>query len=400
MIQTPLFKLLILSGFMAVLSSGCGSKKQETKTAPVKMSNPVKEKELNILTLTPEAEKRIGIQLYKVAEENTSNSGLYSGEIMAIPGQLITISAPLAGSLIAPSNGIGLQAGQKVVKGQPLYRLLILPSEKDLISAKEDVAQKQVQYDVAVKKVQRNKQLLEDKAGSLRAVQEAEAELAGISAALNVASARLELLKGNTSSSVADRLSTLDIESPVTGTIQRVFSAPSQIVATAAPIVEIAATGQLWVRVPIYAGDIDKISKQEGATVQLLSDFSGSAKTIQAKRIQGPQTADAFNTTVDLFYEINNSSFEYRPGEKVSVRLAYQGNQKGLTIPYSAVVYDIHGGTWIYQKTEETNYSRIRIEVERVENKKAIVKRGLKGGENIVITGAAELFGTEFGGGK
>jgi hypothetical protein len=54
----------------------------------------------------------------------------------------------------------------------------------------------------------------------------------------------------------------------------------------------------------------------------------------------------------------------------------------------------------VYGQTGPQTFARTRVEIERVEKDQAVIKRGLKGGETIVITGAAELFGTEFGGGK
>lgn len=382
-------------------ATGCSGHADKPKAiAPVAMSNPVKEATLNTLTLTEDAVKRLGIVTIQVGEGNTANGRVYSGEIMTVPGQTVTITAPVAGTLLGTARGNGLQAGQTVQKGQPIYRLMILPSEKDLLSAREDIAQKEVQFEVVTQKVDRAKKLLEEKAGSLRAVQEAEAELAGIRATLNVARARLELLKGNASAGLANNLSTLDIEAPVSGRVQRVFSAPAQVVAAAAPIAEIAYTDALWVRVPVYAGDVNRINKTSAASVQLLSDFGGEAKTVTARSIQGPQTADPLNTSVDLYYEISNTGNNFRPGERVSVNIPYTGNSKGIIIPYAAVVYDIHGNTWVYEQTAPRVFVRKRVELERVVKQEAMIKRGLTGGENIVITGTAELFGTEFGGGK
>jgi cobalt-zinc-cadmium efflux system membrane fusion protein len=393
--------LLIAATGLLLCNAGCRSKQASpVSKSPAAMSNPVKESSLNTLQLTEEAIKRLGIQTVKAGEGNTSNGRVYSGEVMAIPGKTITITAPVAGTLLSAGNSQGLQAGQTVRKGQAIYRLLILPSERDLLSAREDVAQKQVQFEVSTQKLDRTKKLLEEKAGSLRAVQEAEAELAGIRATLNVAKARLELLKGNSSSSVANNLSTLDMQAPVSGRVQRVFSTPSQVVSAAAPIAEITTTDALWVRVPLYAGDMNRVNKQGTATVQFLSDFQGSKQTIAAKPVQGPQTADPLNTSVDLYYEISNTNNRYSPGERVSVDIPFIGQSSGILIPYSAIVYDIHGNAWVYGQTGPQTFARTRVEIERVEKDQAVIKRGLKGGETIVITGAAELFGTEFGGGK
>jgi multidrug efflux pump subunit AcrA (membrane-fusion protein) len=88
-----------------------------------------------------------------------------------------------------------------------------------------------------------------------------------------------------------------------------------------------------------------------------------------------------------------------RPGEKVGVSFGTE-QAKALIIPWSAVVHDINGGTWVYENTAPQTYSRRRVEVLYVRDGFAALGRGLNTGTNVVKTGAAELFGTEFGVGK
>ena len=63
-------------------------------------------------------------------------------------------------------------------------------------------------------------------------------------------------------------------------------------------------------------------------------------------------------------------------------------------------MYDINGGNWVYLRTRQYTYSRRRVEVSSVIDGSAVLTRGINKDEEIVTTGAAELFGTEFGGGK
>lgn len=395
------FYSILFLPVIALISPACNSNDLKTKAAsPATQSNPVKEGELNTITLTEQAVERLGIETVEIKVASIGNSRVFSGEIIATPGKTITVTAPVAGTLMAPKNGRAVTPGQQVVKGQQLFRLVILPSEKDLLSVQEDVIQKQIQYDVAVEKVKRASQLYEEKAGSLRAKQEAEAELAGIAAQLRVAKSRLELLKGNTTQSLADRMSTLQLQAPISGIIQQVYSSPSQVLANAAPIVDIVSLNPVWVRVPVYAGDETAINSRASASVRGLSDFAGSSTSVMATPVQGPQTSDPLATSINLFYEINNSKGDFRPGQKVSVTLPYKGVQAALTIPYAAILYDIHGGTWVYENTESRVFVRRRVELQRVDGNMAILQRGPKPGAKIVTAGAAEIFGTEFGGGK
>jgi hypothetical protein len=63
-------------------------------------------------------------------------------------------------------------------------------------------------------------------------------------------------------------------------------------------------------------------------------------------------------------------------------------------------LYDIHGGTWVYEQTAPQTFVRRRVEVQFIDQERAILAQGPSAGAKIVTQGAAELFGTEFGIGK
>ncbi len=372
----------------------------EKAIAPSTQSNPQKESELNHITLTDKAVERLGIKTIELRDQFVGNSRSYSGEIVAVPGKTVTVTAPVAGTLLPGRNGGQVNIGQRVSKGQQIFRLLILPTEKDLLSVQEDLNQKQIQYNVGVEKVNRSSQLYLEKAGSLKAKQEAEAELAGIRAQLNVARNRIRLLKGNATQGLADRMSTLSMQAPISGVIQKIYSSTSQVIATAAPIVDIVSMQTLWVRVPIYAGEEGQIDKRANAFIRGLSDQPGSPNGMLARAVSGPQTSDPLSTSIDYYYEIDNSKGSFRPGQKVNITLSLTGTASALVVPYNTILYDIQGGTWVYENTKPNVFLRRRVELQRVSNGMAILKRGPAVGAKIVTDGAAELFGTEFGGGK
>ena len=62
-------------------------------------------------------------------------------------------------------------------------------------------------------------------------------------------------------------------------------------------------------------------------------------------------------------------------------------------------MHDAQGGTWVYEQTKPHTYVRRRVDLSRVQGDLAILARGPAPGTVVVIEGAAELFGTEFGAG-
>lgn len=63
-------------------------------------------------------------------------------------------------------------------------------------------------------------------------------------------------------------------------------------------------------------------------------------------------------------------------------------------------MHDVTGGSWVYERVAPSIYVRRRVEVDRVVDDRAVLGSGVMEGANVVVTGAAELFGTEFGVGK
>lgn len=71
-----------------------------------------------------------------------------------------------------------------------------------------------------------------------------------------------------------------------------------------------------------------------------------------------------------------------------------------LTVPYAAVIYDADGGTWTYTNPEPLVYVRHRISVDYINQDLAVLTDGPSPDTAVVVAGAAELFGAEFGVGK
>jgi hypothetical protein len=66
-----------------------------------------------------------------------------------------------------------------------------------------------------------------------------------------------------------------------------------------------------------------------------------------------------------------------------------------LQVPYSALIYDASGGTWVYTNPEPLVFIREPIVVERIEAPTVKLASGPQPGTKIVTVGAAELLGAE-----
>jgi hypothetical protein len=66
-------------------------------------------------------------------------------------------------------------------------------------------------------------------------------------------------------------------------------------------------------------------------------------------------------------------------------------------VPYAAVIYDDHGGTWVYTNPEPLNFVRQEITIDHIQGEVAVLSDGPAVGMNVVTVGVAELYGTESG---
>ncbi len=387
--------------FTFLLFSFCGKSRGPAGESqrPAKVENAVQESMLSTVTLSPEAEERLGIEISAVENKILPRSMELGGEVISVPGNDIKLSAPVAGTVNHPSSGQIPPVGEFVKKGEEILRLYVLPPEKDLLGAQEEVAVRQEELKVAEAKANRSQQLLANKAISEKAYEEVQAELARARGALNTALARLKLLSGAELDQFAENLSTLVLESPVDGILQRIFVAPGQTVPAAMVLLEVAKFWPVWIRVPVYIGDLARIDLEQEATVIPLG-MSEPSRLLKAKPVQGPPLSDAASASADLFYEMPNDNMLFRIGQKVKVSLLEKSPEESAVVPFSAILYDTNGGKWVYVKIAPHVYSRRRVEVSHVVKDWAILTRGLEIGDQVVAAGAAEIFGTEFGVGK
>ena len=66
-------------------------------------------------------------------------------------------------------------------------------------------------------------------------------------------------------------------------------------------------------------------------------------------------------------------------------------------VPYSSLIYDPHGVTWVYTSPQPRTFVRQKVEVDYIEGGIAVLKSGPPVGTIVVTVGVAELYGTELG---
>lgn len=71
-------------------------------------------------------------------------------------------------------------------------------------------------------------------------------------------------------------------------------------------------------------------------------------------------------------------------------------------VPYSAIIYGLHGETWVYTLADDSGlaYTRAPVTIERIEGDLAILTDGPGVETEVVTIAVAELYGVDTGVGK
>lgn len=417
--QTHRGFMLLLVGLICS-GSGCQPRTSadiHAKVSPAKIDKPVSETSLNAVELTEDAIRRLGLEAHAVERRTMQRTRPYGADIMVPTGASLIVSAPLAGTLQAAQNPSVFQVGQRVTEGFPLLRLLPLlspersvltPAERirfaeaknalaqSRIDAEGIVQQAKVQLEAARIALTRAERLLNDKVGTARAVDEAQAQVQLAEAALVAAETRKKQVDAVELDEQAGVVESITIPSPLTGIIRSIQVRPGEMVAAASPLFEVMQDESLWVKVPVYIGDLDEVEISQPVRLTML-DGRQTAGDLMLKPVTMPATATPLAAAVDLYFQLANAQHEFQPGQKVTVHLPLKGGGEHLAVPWSAVIHDIYGGQWVYEQVGDRKFVRRRVSVGWIDGDFAAVTRGLEAGVKVVTAGTAELSGTEFG---
>lgn len=389
--------------------------------AAAQVENRVDEASLTTIRLTPKAETRLAIRTVPIESKAVPQLSTYPGEVVFPPGRHVTISAPVPGLItLSKDSDKPPASGTRFSTDQPVFGLIpgiagggVVLATADRISMAKALADvmaaraeaegqlHEAEVRVAAARVKRDRaeSLQKQNAGSQRALDEARAEYDIAEAAQAAAQSRLNALATVLSDLQAGKSAAIPLFPPFDGVLRAIHVAPGQLVAGGTQLFELGAEDPLWIRVPVYAGDPMRFALLDSAQVRGLGDRS-NAPARAARQVFPAGTASPTATTVDLYFETSNARGELRPGQRVAVMISTQTVEKRNTVPFTAILYDIHGGTWVYQTSAPQTYVRSRVVVRSVVDNVAVLSAGPPAGTKVVTDGAAELFGTEFGAGK
>ncbi len=397
--------------------AGCAAKPTAAAkpAAPASVAKLPTEADLVAVTLKPEAEARLGIALATIERRPVGRSITLGGDVVVPPGRSSIVSAPQTGTLTqapgapAPSPGLAVKKGQAIFTLLPILsadRSVLNPVERVRFEADKAIVAGQLdaarpRFETAKDVLERTEKLARDRVIPASNLEDARNTYLTAKATLDAAEKTWAIYSKAMGDGAEDsaRLAPLPLVAPGDGVLIAVNVQAGQQVPAGSVLFEVASLDPVNIRVPVFVGEEATVAVDREAAVGGLADAPGGP-TRPARPVRTTPSANALATTVDLYYEVDNHEGKLRPGQRVGITLPLRGEAEGLVVPAAALVRDINGGAWVYESLGKHAFGRRRVVVSRVDGPDAVLAMGPKAGTKVVTDGAAELFGTEFGGGK
>ncbi len=240
---------IVLSILLFISCSGKQSSDTETKEE----SQQQNKTPANIVSLTPEQVKSIGIEYGTIQQKNLNNSIKVNG-VLTVPNQnKATITSLFPGTI----RSLTVQPGNSVHKGETIAVIVnpeLVQVQQQYLSVNSKINLAQLEYD-------RQKMLVEGNAGARKNLQQAETELTTLRAEKAGLQKQLSTL-GISPSRVTNGniISSLSVQSPISGTVSKVNAQIGTYVDASTAIAEVVNNSQLHLDLFVYEKDLPKVS--------------------------------------------------------------------------------------------------------------------------------------------
>ena len=280
--------------------------------------------------------------------------------------QNIVITPEMSGILTA----VYVKAGDRVSKGQLLAKI-------DDGGMSQQVAQMQIQADLAKTTFERQKRLWEQKIGSEIQYLQAKSSYEAQQKAVN--QMRSQLGKSN-------------VRAPFSGTIDDVISEKGSVVSPGqTQLIRIVNLSDMYIETDVPETYINDIT--EGKEVEV--NFPVLGKKIDSKVRQTGNYINPNNRTFKIEIDVPNKDKSIKPNLTARLLINDYSNENALLIPQSIISENADGEQYIYviENIEDGKgvAKRVIISTGRTQGDVIEVTEGIKNGDEIIVEGARSV---------
>jgi len=300
-----------------------------------------------------------------------------SGVVKAIPNNYAQIASPFAGRIIKSF----IKLGQRVAVNAPIFEI----SSPSFFEAGKAYYQSKQEMQLAEKNLRRQQDLLKNGVGIQKDLEEAEVTFELSKRTYENSIASLKVYHVNPDELVLGQ--PLIVRSPIAGEVISDNIVIGQYLREdAGPVSIVAELGKVWVVGQVKEKDINNIHESDEVEV----DVAG----MPGLRIHGlvyhiSEMLDEETRSVEVFIECENKGRNLKPGMYVTAQFSEIADNS-ILIPSSAVL-QLEESSFVFVKTKGNGYLKRLIQTSGTDNDRAILRSGLKPGEEIVTEGGFYL---------
>lgn len=310
-------------------------------------------------------------------------------QVKVYPGRVVPISRvdvipQVSGEILE----VCFQNGAMVREGEILYRLDSVKYEAAVKNAESRLAECKANVSYAELSYERHKNLLESRAVSLDAVDNALSQRDSSRAAFAAAQAELVVAK--------DALDHCTIVAPIAGKVgSTAKTRGNYVTAGSEPLVSIVQNVPVRVMFSISNRDLldlfggTSYGMRTSASIRLtLANGESFNENGEVEYVEN--TADELTDTMPVYVRFPNAQRQLRPGGTVTVTLVSKHGQMRPSIPATAVLQDTQG-PYVWVVGEKGEVERRTVARGNVEHGVQFIEKGLRVGERIVADGAHKV---------
>ena len=313
-----------------------------------------------------------------------------SGVVKAIPSNYAEIASPFAGRI----SKSFVRLGQKVTPGSPVFEI----SSPSFFETGKGYYQAKQEMELALKSLKREKDLLQNKVGVQKELEEKLKELGKLDK-LEEAEVNYELKTKDYENAVA-ALKVFQIEpedlvlgqplivrSPIAGEIVTDRIVIGQYIKEdAEPVAVIANLNKVWVAAHVKEKDMGMIQSLDSVEIRLVAmpDLPLPGKIYHVSEMLDEETR-----SVEVLIECDNSAHLMKPAMYGTVKLCDRSADV-IRIPTSAILQE-EEGAYVLVSLGNNAYRKQKVTTSVTEDGKTVILTGLNSGDTIVTTGAFYL---------
>jgi multidrug efflux system membrane fusion protein len=294
----------------------------------------------------------------------------------------VSLKARVDGQIVA----VLFKEGERVAKGDVLYRIDPRPFEAALRQAEANALRDQAARDQARSQAKRYEELLAKNFVSKEAFAQIRTNAEIAEATARASQAALESARLN--------LEYCTIRAPLDGYVGKALLQAGNLVRAneAAPLVVINQVRPIYVNFAVAEQNLPAIRMRMARgplTVEASSPGAGAA-TATGRLVFVDNAVDTNTGTVKLRARFDNDNLALWPGLFVSVALRLYEQKNAIVVP-SPAIQTGPDGDYVYVLREDMTVELRTVSVERTEGDLAVVAQGLAPGERVVTTGQLRL---------